>query len=151
MTFSTEVLNGKGFSLLQSNLHGDLINNLPAARKPSPSSCTSVLGKSTYGCQSSIMDRLRGNPNRRGAPGAIRPRRRPSLQPPPSPRGPTSPILCSDGVVLPSACARGAERLQPRWSLLPGPSVQGSCISGRSGRLQAWPCAWRLCCCGWRK
>lgn len=47
-----------------------------------------------------------------------------------------------------SACARVAEL---RLSLPLGACGQGSCISGRSCRLQAWPCAWRLCGCGCRK
>lgn len=148
VTFSIEVLNARGFPLLQSNLREtrELTSLQPEGR------CLPVVPLGTYGCCSSITDWLHGKPNRWGALRADRPRRGLFLQPPPSLRGLTSPILSSDRVVLPSTWARGAEWLQPRWSLPPGPGVQGSCISGcRSGTLQAWLCARRLCCCGWRK
>lgn len=117
MTFSIEVLNGKGFSPLQSNLHSDPINNLSAARKPLPSSHSAVLGKGTYGCRSSIMYKSQ----QMRCPGAIHPWWGLVTSSHHLPCGARPhPSCCSDSVVLLpctprcGGCSQGCS-LHPTW------------------------------------
>lgn len=58
----------RGFLRCEAIFAATPIPNLLAARKPSPSRRTVVLGEGAYGCRSDVTARPRGNPDRQGVP-----------------------------------------------------------------------------------